>query len=348
MPVPEEMRVAVFRGRGQLAVEARPVPKPGSSEVLLRVSHCGVCGTDLHLVMDGWARKGTVGGHEYSGSVAAVGSGVSGWVVGDAAVGGPLPSCGSCGPCLAQRPSLCTLGSTPGANAAPGAFAEYVLVNEGQLLRVPSGVSLRESALCEPLAVALHGITLSGVAPGQRVLITGVGPIGMLTLAALKARGVEDVAVSEPSAVRRELAGRIGATRLLAPEDLELLPMPFSIPDDAVDVVFECSGRAVALQSALGQLGKGGVLVILGTGMERPQLDTNRVLLNELVVTGAYNYDEGGFAAALELLASGRLPLDLLIEAADVPLEGMVEAMRGLAAGHIGGKVLVAPGGSSR
>jgi threonine dehydrogenase-like Zn-dependent dehydrogenase len=116
------------------------------------------------------------------------------------------------------------------------------------------------------------------------------------------------------------------------------------VPDDACDVAFECSGKPAAFEAALGRLRKAGRLVILGTGMERPRLDANRVLLNELVVTGGYTYDATGLADALALLASGALPTELLIEPDDVPLEGMLAAMEALAAGRVGGKVMVAPG----
>ena len=119
--------------------------------------------------------------------------------------------------------------------------------------------------------------------------------------------------------------------------------MPFDIVDGACDVAFECSGRGDALTAALAQLKKMGTLVIVGTGMERPRLDCNRVLLNELVVTGAYEYDESGFGDALELIASGRLDTDLLLEPGAVGLDDLLGAMERLAAGQIGGKVLVVP-----
>ncbi|MEE9608672.1 MAG: alcohol dehydrogenase catalytic domain-containing protein [Myxococcota bacterium] len=339
--LPEAMRAAVYRERGRIAVEKRPVPEPGPRDVLLRVSHCGVCGTDLHLVLDGWGRPDSIGGHEYSGRIAALGTQVSGWKIGEPAVGGPVPGCGSCDYCRAQRPALCT--GTPGLGEFQGAFAEYKLLPETQLVRVPQGLGLREAALSEPLSVALHAVTRSGVRPGQRALVSGAGPIGLLTLAALRARGVEEVVVSEPSEVRRELARLVGASQVVTPDQLEVPRMPFARVDGAVHVAFECSGVAAAIQAALAQLEKTGTLVLVGSGVERPRLDAMRVLLNELVVTGAYNYDEDGYAQALALLASRRLPTDLLIEPDDIALDGLQAAMERLASGRIGGKVLVVP-----
>jgi len=206
------MRVAVYRGAQQVDVEERPVPAVGPHDVLLEVSHCGICGSDIHFVLEGWGRPGSIEGHEYAGRVVAVGDAVTEWQVGDHVVGGPSPRCGTCEYCLAGRPSLCTGRNTPGMSVhADGAFAEYTLVSDQSLRRVPPGMSLRAAALAEPLAVALHGLTQGHVEAGQRVLVTGAGPIGALSVAAARARGVTDVVVSEPHSRRRALAERLGA-----------------------------------------------------------------------------------------------------------------------------------------
>jgi len=342
--LPSTMRAAVYLGERRLEVQERAVPGLGPREALLRVSHCGVCGTDLHFVMEGWGRPDSIGGHEYSGRIAALGAEVTGaWSIGDAVVAGPLPACGRCEACRARRPGLCELRDEAGLADFQGAFAEYVRVAADSLLRVPPGLALREAALAEPLAVALHGISLSGVRPGQRALVTGAGPIGALTLAALRARGVADVIVSEPRPVRRTLAEKLGAARSIDPEELRVPSLPFGTADEPFDAVFECSGAPAAFETGLAQLRRAGTLVVVGTGMKRPRLDANRVLLNELVVTGAYCYDENGVADALALLASHRLPTDLLIEARDVPLDGIQQAMQELVEGRLAAKVLVAP-----
>jgi threonine dehydrogenase-like Zn-dependent dehydrogenase len=341
------MPAAVLKGRGRLEVEDVPIPMVGEHEVLVEVSHCGVCGSDLHMVIEGWGRKGSIGGHEWSGTIVGVGTEVSGWAVGDEIVGGPTPRCGTCDPCRSGRPSLCIERDTPGTGGEfQGAFARYVKVDERELLRVPDGLSLREAALAEPLAVALHGITLSGIEAGQRALVTGAGPIGALVIAALKAMGVEDIKVSEPSELRRTLAGALGATEVVTPDALED-PGPFEpgkVVDDPVDVAFECSGNGAAMEACLAQLRRMGRLVLVGAGMADPHFNPNRILLNELVITGAFCYDADGFDRALELLASGKLPLDLLVEREDVPLAGALDAMERLASGQIASKVLIAPG----
>jgi threonine dehydrogenase-like Zn-dependent dehydrogenase len=337
------MRAAVYRSQGEIVVEERPLPALGPQDVLVAVDFCGVCGSDLHFVLDGWGRPGSTLGHEWSGRVAAVGPAVRRFAPGDAVVGGPGRRCGECEYCRAGRPSLCARRPGVGDSASEGAFAEYVLSHEAELRRVPESLDLRAAALAEPLAVALHALTLSGVKPGQSALVTGAGPIGLLVVAALRARGVAEIAVSEPVAGRRARAGRVGATRLVHPDELAAPPLPFQVADDAVDVAFECSGQPAAMEAALARLRRAGTLVLVGAGMRRPRFDANRILLNELVVTGAFTYDAGGIEAALALLASGVLPLGELIEPGDVPLAGLLEAIQGLAAGALEAKVLVRP-----
>jgi threonine dehydrogenase-like Zn-dependent dehydrogenase len=336
--VPTTMPVAVF-GRRSITVEERPVPALAPHDVLVEVGHCGVCGSDLHFVIDGWGRPGSIGGHEWSGVVAGVGPDVTRWSVGDRVVGGSH-SCGTCHWCREGRPSLCAQRGRVGSGEFQGAFAGYVREHDEALNLIPAGLSPRVAALTEPLAVALHGISRSGAQPGQRILVTGAGPIGSLVTAALLARGVTDVTVSEPAESRRRLAGRLGAATT-TPDQLVAPDWPSSVVQQPFDAVLECSGKAAAMEAGLGQLDTGGTLVLVGAGIDPPRFDPNRLLINELVVTGSYCYDAGGFTDALDLLASGRLATDELIEADDVPLGGLLGAMEGLAAGDIAGKVMV-------
>ena len=339
------MKAAVIDGPGRLEVRDIPVPALGPTDVLVEVDRCGVCGTDLHLVLEGWGQPGTVPGHEWTGVVAAVGDGVSRWRPGDAVVGGPAPRCGTCRHCLAGRPSLCAGRETPGVGPYLGALADFTAAPEDGLLPLPDGLSPRAAALAEPVAVALHGIERGDVQPGQRVLVLGAGPIGALTIAALRARGVDDVTCVEPGERRRALAAAVGATDVRTPEDLHgpTIAEPGLVVDGAVDVVLECSGNRQAMEAGLAQLERGGTLVLVGAGIDAPRFDPNRILLNELVVTGAFEYGAGGFEVALDLLASGALPVDRLLEPDDVPLTGALAAMRDLADGALAGKVLIKP-----
>ena len=345
-PLPPAMRAAVYKGPRAVEVEQVHVPGIGPTDVLVRVHRCGVCGTDLHAVTEGWGRPGTIAGHEWSGTVVAVGDRVEHWSEGDRVVGGPPPGCGTCVYCRRGRPSLCTEQGTPGTADYFGAFADFVRVDASQLFAVPAGLDLRTAALAEPLAVALHAVTQGNVRPGASAMVFGVGPIGALAIAALRARGHDGrIVVVEPAPTRADHARRLGADDVLQPGDLDVPNMaePGRIVDGAVDVVLECSGRRAAMEAGHTQLLPAGTLVLVGAGMEQPTFDPNRILLNELVVTGSFNYDSDGFDQALALLASGTLPVDTLLDPNDVGLDGLLDRIEALARGEIAGKVLVDP-----
>lgn len=343
--LPETMPVAVYRGDRKLVVEERPVPVPGPGQVLVEVDHCGVCGSDLHLVIEGWGRPGTIAGHEFAGRLRALGPGVSGWSLDDAVVGGPSPRCGRCRRCREGKPSQCEQRQAMASGQhTDGAFARYVLLDEGALRRVPEGLALRTAALAEPLAVALHGITRARLGPEDTVMIFGAGPIGALSLAALVHEG-RPVTVVEPNHTRRQLATRLGAAAVLDPAELERFEHfePERIAERAVDAVLECSGKQAAIELGLHQLRRGGRLVLVGAGMGQPTFDPNRVLLNELEICGSFVYDADGFERALALLASETWPTDVLVEQDDVSLDQLGDALVDLAEGRIAGKVMVAP-----
>jgi 2-desacetyl-2-hydroxyethyl bacteriochlorophyllide A dehydrogenase len=341
MPL-ELMPAAVYIGDGRIAVQDLPVPVPGPDEVLVEVAQCGICGSDMHLVLEGYARVGTVLGHEWAGTVVAAGAAVSGWEPGARVVSNPTAGCGTCRPCRRGRPSVCLTREPPDYLSFGGAFCLYVVVKADRLLRLPDTLSTRAAALTEPTAIAVHTVNLSQVTSDDRVLVTGAGPVGLLTVAVLLARGVTDITVSEPTAVRRARAAAVGAATVIAPDQ-------FSVPqlgrpvDEPYAVAFECSGHASAAEAALDQLDVAGTLVLVGTGRDLPRINHNRMIVLELTVLGAYNYDAEGFGPALNLLAGGQLPIDLLIEPDDVPLSGVGDAMERLAHGEIAGKVLVRP-----
>lgn len=337
--------VAVSGRAGEVLVEERTVPQPAAGQVLVEVAYCGICGSDLHLLMEGWGGPGSVHGHEFSGTIVALGDGVEGWSIGERIVGGPTMVCGVCEGCRSGHPSQCSGRAHMDVEGRDGAFAGFTVVDVSSLLRLPDGLSLRDAALAEPLAVALHAITRGRIEVGDSTMVFGAGPIGALSIAVLVAREVGPISVVEPSPVRRELARSLGAHRVLHPDELPVfgLHQPDHVADDAVSVVLECSGKRAAMEAALQQLRRGGRLVMAGAGVDSPRFDPNRILLNELTICGAFNYDEGGFSAALDLLASSTLPTDLLIDPTDVPLHGMRAAMERLLSGETAGKVMITP-----
>jgi 2-desacetyl-2-hydroxyethyl bacteriochlorophyllide A dehydrogenase len=336
------MTASVYVGDGALEVQRVPVPEAGPGEVLVEVAHCGICGTDLHFVLERIARPGTILGHEWSGTVVGVGEGVAGWAPGARVVCGPEPGCGECRACRQGRPSVCLRRPPVDHLSFRGAFARYVVVPAARLLTVPDALPSRVAALTEPTAVAIHAVTLSGVTPDDRVLVTGAGPVGLLVTAVLHAQGVRDITVSEPAPARQARALEVGASRVVAPDSLPS-PVMGAPVDEPFTVAFECSGRASAAETALDQLDFAGVCVFVGTGAEFPRLNHNRIIVLEVTIVGSYNYDADGFGPALDLLASGRLPVDALVEPVDVFLDELLPVMQRCAAGELAGKVMVRP-----
>jgi threonine dehydrogenase-like Zn-dependent dehydrogenase len=344
------MAAAVYQSPGVITIEERTVPQPGPDEVVVRVHSCGICGSDIHQLRDGWGLPpGVVAGHEWSGAIAAIGENVTSWSLGELVVGGASPRCGRCRRCREGKPSQCENRNDMTSTHNDGAFAEYILCRAAGVLRLPEGLSPRHAALAEPLSVAMHGITRSKVQPGDTVMVFGAGPIGALSIAALRAMGIDDVTVVEPHAGRRELAAKLGAKEIVDPSELEVFPSwePERQSTRAAHVVLECSGHRSALEAGFSQVARGGILVMVGAGIDHPTFDINRMILNELTVTGSFVYDLGGFEKALEMLASDGFPCELLIDPDDIGLEDIRDALENLAVGRIAGKVMVAPGGRS-
>ncbi len=208
---PETMLAAVYAGGGTLDVRELPVPELGPHDALVQISHCGICGTDLHLVLEEYARPGSVLGHEWAGTIAAVGDAVDGWEPGTRVVTDPQPGCGTCRACRNGRPSVCLRRPPPDYLDFSGAFCSYVRVPAARLLRIPEELPLRAAALTEPTAIALHAAHLAGATPDDRVLVTGAGPVGLLIVAVLASLDVHDITVSEPAPERRQRALQVGA-----------------------------------------------------------------------------------------------------------------------------------------
>ena len=339
------MPAAVYVGDGRIEVEEVPRPEPGPGEVLVEIAECGICGSDLHMVLERYAKPGAILGHEWSGIVADAPPD-SGWVPGDRVVGNAAAGCGTCRPCRRGRPSVCLRRPTADFTGYRGAFCRYKTVAADGLIRIPDSLSTRAAALAEPTAITLHALRLAGAAPEDRVLVTGAGPVGLLLVAALRAEGVSDITVSEPSPIRRRQALGVGAARAVGPDELEEPPMAQPVAEPFA-VVFECSGRASAIEAGLAQLDYAGTLVIVGTGFEPPRINQNRMIIFELEIVGAYNYNDEGFQPAVDLLAGGALPLDSLMEPEGVPLSQVMVSMERLALGDIPRKVMVQPGLSS-
>lgn len=340
MTATHTMRAAVYRGREALDVTEVPIPSIGDHDVLVRVAYCGVCGTDLHILFGhgDWGVPGSVYGHEWSGEVVDVGPNVTRWTVGDKVVGAER-TCGACEFCLAGRPSLCR-DPKLSSGSTSGGFAEYAVRHQDALFPVDSSMDLRAAALAEPLAVALHGVTRSCAETSDRVLVTGGGPIGLLTVAALVGQGFSDVFVSEPLPARRSKAEQLGASAL-SPADLPEIGHYMQVVSEPFDVAIECSGTVSATSQALDQLRPGGRLVIVGTNFDTVPFHPLRILVQELDIVGARQYDPNGFGNALSMLQHGSIAWRDVVEPSDTALGDVMRLFQEMRRGVVSGKPLV-------
>jgi (R,R)-butanediol dehydrogenase / meso-butanediol dehydrogenase / diacetyl reductase len=332
---------AVYSGAGTVGIEAvSPVP-PGPGEVQIEVAYTGICGTDLHVFhgeMDARVGHRAVLGHEMSGRVAALGDGVHGWSVGEQVTVLPVRWCGECPACLAGNRHICLRLRFLGLDAA-GSMQSRWTVPADTLVRLPAEIPLPEGALVEPVAVAVHDVRRAALRPGEKTLVVGGGPVGLL-IAAVAADTGGDVLVVEPNPHRRRTAEGLGLTAV----DPAATDVPELVQDwtsgAGADVAFEVSGAQAGMDTAVRVLSARGRLVLVAIHPTPRLVDLHRFFWRELTLLGARLYDRDDFERAVELVAARQLPVGSLISRV-VPLHRAAEAFAALEAGDAVMKVLI-------
>ncbi len=337
------MRAAVLGAeRPRLELADIPTPAPGPGEALLRVTGCGICGSDLHLASQ-LAATGTVLGHEIAGAVESVGRGVDQgrWRPGTAVVARPLAGCGRCSFCVGGRPDHCAQFQLIGLERN-GGFAEFVTVRADELFELPASVGLDEQPLVEPLAIMRRAFRRGGVTPSDRVAVLGAGPIGLAAVAWAVSMGVEAVAVSEPSALRRDLARRLGATATFDPTEGPVAAGVFEATGGGPTVVIECSGRPGLIEQALEMTAVDGRVVVVGICLQDDTIFPFWGISKEIDVRFSIYYGREDFTETLDALDARRLDaLPMVTEI--VNLEELPERFARLERDPDAGKVIVRP-----
>jgi L-iditol 2-dehydrogenase len=301
-------RAAVLYAPGDLRVEERAMPEPGPREVLVEIAAVGVCGSDVHYYEHGRigsfvVEEPMVLGHESAGRVAALGADVSRHAVGDRVALEPGVPCGRCRECRAGRYNLCRDVRFFATPPIDGAFANYVTIHEDFAFALPDSVSDEAGALMEPLSVGIWACRKAAVGPGDRVLVTGAGPIGLLAQQCALAFGATEVTITDVSEARLELARRTGATRALrAGEEV-----------GEVDALIECSGHPAALAAGIVALRPAGTAVIVGMGPEEDAtVPLSLIQSREIWLTGTFRY-ANTYPTAIALAADGRVDLEAIV-----------------------------------
>jgi len=336
------MKAARFYGPGDIRIDDIPEPVVRPRAVKVEVEWCGICGTDLHEYLEGPIFAPAAGaphpltgetvpitlGHEFAGVVHEVGEGVDDVHVGDRVVVEPYIICGRCDACQQGRYNVCQTLGFVGLSGYGGGFSQYV-VAERRWIHPLGDLGTDVGALVEPLAVAYHAVRLSGAKPGHSALVFGAGPIGLVTTAALRAAGVDQIIVVEPADVRKAKAPGAGADHVIDPTRTDVVAEVAELTKGrGADVSFECAGIDAVLKSAILSTRVGGTCVNVAIWGHEASVAMNDLVFREVNVLGSLAY-ANDHPATIAMIASGKFdPFQFItgrIELDDIVKSGFEE-----------------------
>jgi L-idonate 5-dehydrogenase len=314
--------------------DSEPAQSPGPGEVRVRIERGGICGSDLHYYHHGGfgavrLKEPMILGHEVAGCVVETGPAVANVKVGDRVAINPSMPCGQCRYCRMNMRNQCLdmrfFGSAMRFPHMQGLFREEVTLAEVQVIAVPADLDFGLAACAEPFAVCLHATSSAGSLVGKRVLVSGCGPIGCLTIVAARHAGAQEIVCTDIASAPLRIASKLGADRTIdlgeAPDALR----PFAEEKGVFDTVFECSGNGKALAAMFEVVRPRGMIVAVGLGGD-VSMPLNTAVAKEVVLRGSFRFD-AEFAWAVELIAKAAVDLSPLVTAT-LPLDGADEAFR--------------------
>lgn len=326
------MQALMYAGPWQMDVENVPNPTPGPGEVLIDVRAVGICGSDVHGFTGSTGRRtpGIIMGHEFAGTVAQLGDGVTGVQLGAEVVVMPLFS-------IAPGVDPYPINRSPHRRLTGmdvhGAYAQQVVVRASQLFAKPAGLSWKRASLCEPMAVTMHAASITPIEPMATVAIVGAGPIGLMAMLSARLRGAGRLIVTDLSPRRLELAEELGADVVINVGQEDAVQRVRELTDGGVDVAFEAVGITPTAQQAIDITRNGGHVTWIGNSAKNITIDMQSIVTREMTVRGTYGFTEVEFSAVIDALTAGRLNVDPLIEKI-APLAEGPELFRQLAKGE--------------
>lgn len=313
------------------------LPELGHNDLLIKIRKTAICGTDIHIYnWDKWAQKNIpvplVVGHEYVGTVAAIGQEVSGFVLGDRVSGEGHITCGHCRNCRAGRRQLCRNSVSVGVNR-PGAFAEYLVIPAINAFKIPDNISDDLAAIFDPLGNAVH-TALAFDLVGEDVLITGAGPIGIMAAAVARHAGARHIVLTDINPYRLQLAAKLGVAHTvnITQQDLGEVMTGLGM-SEGFDVCMEMSGVSSAFQLMLEKINHGGKIAMLGIPASHAAIDWSLVIFKGLTIRGIYGremfetwYKMASLIQAglnLDQIITHRFPIDAFQQGFDVMRSGL-------------------------
>ncbi len=342
------MHAAIITGQNTVELQEFPDPTPAPTGVVVDIAYCGICGTDVHAYQSGRPYNPAICGHEWSGSISAVGNEVRSFSEGDRVVVAVAPSCGVCTSCQqghAHRCDAALLSAIGRDELAPphGGFAPRLAVAAGRVVPTDPGLNDEQAAQVEPATVAFHAVRTSTLRLGDTAVIQGAGPIGMLTLQWVRAAGAGQIVVIEPSQARRDLAATLGAHHVVEPGEAATTLVNELTHGLGADIVYECVGRPFAVQAAVDLARRGGSMCLIGLAESDAAITPGTWLIKEITVTSALAYFREEFEMSMAMIADGRVVVEPL-HTSTVDLAGFEAAIADLASGSSAEmKVLVKP-----
>ena len=308
------MNAAFYRGNKSFTVEQKQMVPPAAGEVAVKIAYCGICGTDMHVFhgnMDGRVGFERVIGHEMSGTIAAIGEGVTSLEVGQPVVVRPLDHCGDCPACNAGHEHICHNLKFLGLDT-DGAMQEYWNVPAHTIHKLPDTIRMDHAALIEPVAVACHDVRLSRLQAGEDVLVIGGGPIGVLVAMVARDAG-GDVTISEVNPNRLGIAQKLGF-KTINPAETDLAEAVNNATNQkGADVVFEVSGTQPGVDAMTACAATRGRIVMVAIHAKKPEVDMFRFFWRELELVGVRVYEKEDYEKAISIIVSGGVDADTVI-----------------------------------
>lgn len=327
------MRVGVLTSNQTLGTQKRDVPVPGPEEVLIAITNVGICGSDIHFYQEGHIGQVEVDypfvlGHESAGRVVEIGANVTGLEPDQPVAIEPGIPCGRCSYCKQGEYQLCPDVTFMGSPPDDGALAEFVCWDQNFVYPLPPGMSTRAAALCEPLSCGIHTAKMGGVEMGDSVLVTGSGPIGILSLAAARAAGASTLIITGRHDEKLDIASAFGADRTV---NIKRKNPSVAVDEQTdgrgVDVAIEAAGADSAIDTAMNAVRPGGTVVLYGMASElTASYDVMETIRDEVTIQGAFRY-ANTYPAAISLVADGTVDVESIIDF-ELPLKEVDSAFK--------------------
>jgi 2-desacetyl-2-hydroxyethyl bacteriochlorophyllide A dehydrogenase len=321
------MRAVVVDRPGAAALRRVPRPEPGPGEVLVRVGAAGICGSDVEVIEGrrpaSFVRYPIIPGHEWAGTIAAVGPGVGNVDEGDVVVAEGFRACGDCARCREGRTNLCSADYAETGFTHAGAFAEFLSIPAHLVHRLPPGTDLAAAAILEPAACVAQGLLEVDLRPGVTAVVVGSGTLGLLAVALLSRYGPSRLALVGTRSARLELGRAMGATETWNVHEDD-------VPEGSFAFVFEATGNVAGARTAVGLARRGGTVVLEGISGRPGGIDADAVVLGHLRVQGVFGASRTAWRWVTDLFAAGLLDTEPLVSHS-FPLEEHVAAFAALA-----------------